>query len=183
LFSISNTRMRITSMATATAPRKKTTTKERDQERAARTAERENEAKQLVPQIKAEHKAVVEALEGGLKHAIGCGKYLDKARKLIRRGAWEGWVEANCPFSIRTPTNYPTVVRRRAELPRLEETSYRRAIQMLRRDPTKPVGKKRPARDERKLTISKKALADAIKTHYANADRKNLVELLKALGS
>jgi len=169
-------------MATATAPRKKTTTKERDQERAARTAEREDEAKQFVPQIRAEHRAVVEALEGGLKHAISCGKYLTKARKLIRRGAWEQWVEANCPFSVRTARNYLTVFRRRAELPRREETSYRRAVQMLRRDPTKPVGKKRPARGEPKLTISKKALAVAIKLHYANADRKDLMELLKAIG-
>jgi len=169
-------------MATATAPRKKTTTKERDQERAARTAERENEARQLVPQIKAEHRAVVEALESGLKHAIGCGKYLDKARKLIRRGAWEAWIEANCPFSIRTARNYLRVFRRRGELPKLEDISYRRAIQMLRRDPTKPVGKKRPARGERKLTVSKKALADAIELHYANADRKDLMELLQAIG-
>jgi hypothetical protein len=174
--------MRITSMATATAPRKKTTKKERDQERAALTAKRENEAKQLVPKIKDEHKAVGEALETGLKHAIRCGEYLDKARKLIRRGKWEAWVETNCKFSIRTARNYLTVFGRQKELPKRDETSYRRAVHMLRRDPTKPIGKKRPARGERKLTISKKALEDAIKTYYKEADEEDLVELLKAIG-
>lgn len=169
-------------MATATAPKKKTPKKERDQERAARSTERLAEAKQLVPQIKAEHRAVVEALESGLDHAIRCGEYLAQARKLIRRGEWEAWVEANCEFGVRTARNYMTVFRRKDELPKREDTSYRRAIQMLRRDPTKPIGRKRPAASGAKLTVSKKALADAIETYYANAEKKELLELLKAIG-
>lgn len=169
-------------MATATASRKKTTKKEGRQERADRTAERLAEAKQLIPQIKAEHRAVVEALESGLDHAIRCGEHLAKARKLIRRGEWEAWVEANCEFGVRTARNYMTVFRRKDELPKREDTSYRRAVQMLRRDPTKAIGRKRPAAGGAKLTVSRKALADAIESCYADADKKELLELLKAIG-
>src|SRR5689334_10117732 len=125
-------------MATATEPKQKATKKDRDQERAARTAKRLEKAKSLVPRIQAAHEAVVKALESGLEHAIRCGEHLDQARKLIGRGDWEEWVEKNCGFSIRTARNYLTVFRRQAELPKREETSYRRAVQMLRRDPTQP---------------------------------------------
>jgi hypothetical protein len=169
-------------MATATASKRKTTKKEGHQDRATRAAERLAEAKQLVPQIKAEHRAVVEALESGLDHAIRCGEYLSQARKLIRRGEWEAWVEANCEFGVRTARNYMTVFRRKDELPKREDTSYRRAVQMLRRDPTKPIGRKRTAASGAKLTVSKKALAEAIETYYAEAEKKELLELLKAIG-
>lgn len=53
---------------------------------------------------------------------------------------------------------------------------------MLRRDPTKAVGKKRLAASGTKLTSSKKKLADAIESCYADADKKELLDLLKASG-
>src|ERR1700722_10551482 len=129
-------------MATATKGKGESKA-ERDQEPQTRARANHEEAKQLLPSIKAEHKAVLEALESGLGHAIKAGEYLAAAKKLVGHGEWAKWVERNCEFSYRTARSYLRVHALKDKLPKREEISYRRALLMLRADPTKKPGTKK----------------------------------------
>src|SRR5581483_9272841 len=133
-----------TKMATATAPKNKGTRKsrtEREQDRQVQIAARLEEAGELVSSINQAHQAVVDALEKGLVHALKAGEYLSQAKKLVGHGKWAEWVENHCEFSYRTARSYLRVYNKRDHLPKRDEISYRRALLMLRADPTKKPGK------------------------------------------
>lgn len=169
-------------MATATAPKKKRLGKsgtEREQERQAQIAARREEAGELVPSINREHKAVVDALEKGLDHALKAGEYLSQAKKLVGHGGWAEWVEKHCEFSYRTARSYIRVFNKRDELPKREEISYRRALVMLRANPTK-----RPGTKKRKVvkTIGLADLKKMLSRHKINTEVDALLPLLENLG-
>lgn len=169
-------------MATATAPKTKGTGKsrtEREQERQVQIAARLEEAGELAPSINQEHQSVVEALEKGLDHALKAGEYLSQAKKLVGHGKWAEWVEKNCEFSYRTARSYIRVYNKRDRLPKREEISYRRALLMLRADPTKKPGTKK-----RKVvrTIGLADLKKMLSRHKIETEVDALLPLLENLG-
>jgi hypothetical protein len=168
-------------MATATAPKtrgKGKSKSDREQERQARLAERLAEAAELIPAIQTEHRAVVDALEQGLDHAIKAGEHLAKAKELVGHGDWAGWVEKNCDFAYRTARSYLRLYKHRDRLPKREDTSYRRALLMLRRDPTKKPGKKKKI----VRTIGVAELKKLLTKHSIAAEVEDLLPVLKDLG-
>lgn len=169
-------------MATATAPKNKRTGKsktEREQERQGQIAARLEEAGGLVPSINREHKAVVDALEKGLDHALKAGEYLSQAKRLVGHGGWAEWVEKHCEFSYRTARSYIRVYNKRDELPKREEISYRRALVMLRANPAK-----RPGAKKRKVvrTIGLADLKKLLSRHKIDTGVDALLPLLENLG-
>jgi hypothetical protein len=90
-----------------------------------------------------------------------------------------GWVEKNCEFSYRTARSYLRVYKHRERLPKREDISYRRALLMLRRDPTKKPGtkKKKVVR-----TIGVAELKRLLTKHSIAAGVEDLLPVLKELG-
>jgi hypothetical protein len=57
--------------------------------------------------INTEHKAVVEATQAKLQHAITAGETLKACKDSMAHGAWANWLKANCPeISERTASVY-----------------------------------------------------------------------------
>ena len=171
-------------MATALAPKKKGARKKK--------AKREQEHRHtLLPdwtkpgnwsrESKLHIKAVVEALESGLDHAMKAGEYLAVAKKLVGHGCWADWIEENCEFSYRTARNYIRVYTHREQLPQREDTSYRRAIKMLRTDPTKKTGKKKQSKHVIRI-IDLGDLKKLVSRYKIDTEVAVLLPLLEDLG-
>lgn len=171
-------------MEAATLTRTQSPRSERNQEREDLQAKGLEQAKELLPKIKAEHEAAKKDLESGLEHAIKCGKYLSEAKKLVKHGEWEAWVKANCDFSLRTASNYRKVswLSDTKKLPGREEISYSRAIYALRRDPKEPGRKKRKPGNNIKLKIPKEKFEDAIKSNHLDENQEAIRKMLKTFG-
>ncbi|HVS36816.1 MAG TPA: DUF3102 domain-containing protein [Gemmataceae bacterium] len=165
-------------MTTATAPKKKGEEKSKAKHEEEREAQLDKAAR-LVPGIKAAHKALVDALESSLEKAIEAGKHLAAAKNLVGHGGWHDWLKNNCGFSLRTASNYLRVYKRRDELPKRDDDSYRRAIQRLRRDPATQPNKcgTRP-----RSSIERARLERPITRYKINAKVDALRPLLEALG-
>src|SRR5581483_6032632 len=137
------------------------------------------EAGELVSSINQAHQAVVDALEKGLVHALKAGEYLSQAKKLVGHGKGAEWVENHCEFSYRTARSYLRVYNKRDHLPKRDEISYRRALLMLRADPTKKPGTKK-----RKVvkTIGLADLKKMLSRHKIETEVDALLPLLENLG-
>ena len=60
----------------------------------------------LARAINADHEAVCVHLTNAVYRAASAGHNLNQAKKLVPHGEWQAWVEAHCPFSIRTAQDY-----------------------------------------------------------------------------
>jgi hypothetical protein len=70
----------------------------------------------LAEAIGGEHRKVEDAARDGLWHACEAGKLLENAKASVPHGNWQAWVEANCPFALRTARLYMQVAEHWPEL-------------------------------------------------------------------
>jgi len=145
------------------------------------------EAEVLAPLIRTEHQASNQAMEDGLAHAIQCGEYLAKAKKLVAHGQWGMWVKENCGFTSKTASNYMRLWERQDDIPERAEISYRRALTRLStKQPSSKKSGKSQAKKKRAV-VTKTELREALNKHLKSryeelVDRPELLKFLKALG-
>jgi Protein of unknown function (DUF3102) len=70
----------------------------------------------LAARIDAEHAAVGQALQTALAHAIAAGELLNEAKRQVKHGEWQPWLEANCSVPALTARHYVALARRRKRL-------------------------------------------------------------------
>lgn len=58
------------------------------------------------------HNEFMESMEGAMKKAIRAGEYLLDAKEQIPYGQFQGWIEQNLPFSLRTAQNYMKIAKK-----------------------------------------------------------------------
>jgi hypothetical protein len=71
---------------------------------------------ELAAHIQAEHRATIEAIRTGTRHAMTAGELLLEAKRQLKHGHWVEWLEANCAISDRTAQTYMHLARNRAVL-------------------------------------------------------------------
>lgn len=81
--------------------------------------------------INAEHKAVGESLQNGLRHAVKVGELLIKVKALLSHGQWLPWVEKNCDFNRFTAARYMQTSQKLSNVSQGHISNYREALRLL----------------------------------------------------
>jgi hypothetical protein len=76
----------------------------------------------LSARIKAEHGAVVDALNSAVMHAMAAGDLLAEAKGRVKHGEWLPWLEEHCAISERTAQLYMRLAEDRERLELLIRT-------------------------------------------------------------
>jgi Protein of unknown function (DUF3102) len=97
--------------------------------------------------INTEHKAVVEATQAKLQHAITAGATLKACKESMAHGNWANWLKDNCPeISERTASVYMRLAKNSENGSSAADLSMRAMLKLLRK----------PKTDEQKATATPK---------------------------
>lgn len=95
----------------------------------------ETDLDKLARVINADHEAVRVYLTNAVFRAASAGYHLNRAKQLVPHGEWQAWVEARCPFSIRTAQDYMAFDYYLQEMPDMRDqlagVAFRRALDKL----------------------------------------------------
>lgn len=72
--------------------------------------------RRLAIEICVKHKMIHSDPDHGASHAAKCGAKLMEAQRIVRRGEWVAWVNANAPVTYSQARKYMLVARRFPEL-------------------------------------------------------------------
>lgn len=85
------------------------------------------------------HNELQKLYHSGLERAIRLGELLEEQKKNSKHGDFEGWIEENLPFSVRTARNYRMIFKNREFLKRQAVADLNSAYLLLieEKDPLK----------------------------------------------
>jgi Protein of unknown function (DUF3102) len=105
--------------------------------------------------INTEHKAVVEATQAKLQHAITAGATLKACKESMAHGNWANWLKDNCPeISERTASVYMRLAKNSDKVEKAAEENGSSAADLSMRAMLKLLRK--PKTDEQKATATPK---------------------------
>jgi Protein of unknown function (DUF3102) len=78
---------------------------------------------QLASEIQIGHRQCMDALKSVIPQAKIIGERLIEAKKLVRRGRWQAWIDQHCKFALRMAQNYMLVAIHYTKIAALFDTS------------------------------------------------------------